>query len=193
MSQTPVPFWVDNAEHIPCHMKTKKKRKEKKNEIANCQCKCKWFFMATFATWLASSDLCFVPGARWHGPKTVNCKRDYELKWYEVMCTTSLLFGCCRVFGLGLFFWPALLALVQLTRGQDFAPLWWFDVHFCLFEDLDLDLDLDLNLDLDFALGLYDYDLDWSFGTCIETKFLTKWRTWTVWDLRLSIIHFWLI
>lgn len=143
------------------------------------------FFMATFATWLATSDLCFVPGARWHGPRTVNCKRDYELKWYEVMCAqrlACLLFGCYRVFGLGLFFfWSALLALVQLTRGQASAPLWWFDeCALCLFGDLNLDL----NRDLDFALGLYDYDLGWSSGTCIETKFLTKWRTWTVWDLR---------
>lgn len=100
----PVTIRVGNAEHIPCYVKTKKEKKKRncKLQIANC----KWFFMATFATWLASSDLCFVPGARCHGPRIVNCKRDYELKWYEVVCTTSsLLFGCCRVFGLGLLCW----------------------------------------------------------------------------------------
>lgn len=33
MSQTPVPIRVDNAEHIPCHVKTK----NEKNEDANCK------------------------------------------------------------------------------------------------------------------------------------------------------------
>lgn len=119
-------FRVDNTEHISCHVKTKKE----KNEDANR--KCKWFFfMATFATWLASSDLCFVPGARWHGPRTVNCKRDYELKWYEVMCTTTSLVAIqvlSSVWPRTVFFLGCSAGTGPVDKGTGFCPalmIWW--------------------------------------------------------------------